>query len=282
MAELLIDLSVPMERNDGEIAEFGFRQIGHREGGDVFGRNFALSRKPTLKATLLSAFRYFTGKQRISRKSFPQEEFLNLEIVTASTHTGTHFDAPLHFGSTSEGLQAPPVDHIPLEWCYGDGVVLDLTHKKAGEFILPEDLGEALDKIGYSLKPGDIVLLRTGADRHWGTKEYLTCYPGMSREATAYLTGKGIRLIGVDSYGLDRPFANMMGDYLRTKDNRVLFPAHFWGRDKLYCHMERLTNLDKLPAPFGFKIACFPVKLRGAGAAWVRAVAIVPQETTVR
>ena len=37
--------------------------------------------------------------------------------------------------------------------------------------------------------------------------------------------------------------------------------------------MEKLHNLTALP-PFGFKVACFPVKIEGASAGWTRAVAI--------
>lgn len=164
---------------------------------------------------------------------------------------------------------------MPLEWCFGDGVVLDFTHIQAGEAIEKRDIEQALERIGYQLKPLDIVLIRTGADRHWGTPRYLTDYPGMSREATAFLTGQGIRLMGIDSYGFDRPFKHMISDYKRTGDNAYLFPAHFWGREQTYCHMERLANLDRIPVPYGFKVACFPIKIRQAGASWVRAVAII-------
>ncbi|MFD1909292.1 cyclase family protein [Paenibacillus rhizoplanae] len=97
-----------------------------------------------------------------------------MEMITASTHTGTHFDAPLHFGSRSEGEPAASIDEVPLEWCFGDGVVLDFTHIPAGEAIEEQDIVQALERIGYTLKPLDIVLIRTGADRHWGT-------PGISR-----------------------------------------------------------------------------------------------------
>jgi kynurenine formamidase len=36
-----------------------------------------------------------------------------------------------------------------------------------------------------------------------------------------------------------------------------------------------LANLDQLPRPFGFKVACFPVKLTGGSAGWSRVVAIL-------
>ncbi|MDX5402342.1 MAG: cyclase family protein, partial [Rhodobacterales bacterium] len=43
-----------------------------------------------------------------------------------------------------------------------------------------------------------------------------------------------------------------------------------------YCHMEKLSNLENLPAT-GFTISCFPVKLKGGSAGFTRAVAIIEE-----
>jgi len=43
-----------------------------------------------------------------------------------------------------------------------------------------------------------------------------------------------------------------------------------------YCQIEKLANLDQLPAPFGFYVSCLPVKIKDASAGWRRAVALVP------
>ena len=67
----------------------------------------------------------------------------------------------------------------------------------------------------------------------------------------------------------------MVNQYFMTGNNQYLWPAHFYGREKEYCHIERLSNLDKIPMDYGFKICCFPIKLKGMGAAWIRAVAII-------
>lgn len=271
----IIDLSTPMEKNNGEIADFILKQTEHKKGGNIFGKKQAFSKKGTRKQRLLSIYHYLSGHRRITSKSFPDGEFLNQEIITASTHTATHFDAPLHFGSKSEGKPAPSVDEIPIEWCFSDGVLLDMCCKAPGEFISSKDIEQELKRIQYDLKPLDIVLIRTGADQYWGRKEYLYRYPGMSKGATAYLVDKGIKVIGIDSYGFDRPFKDMMDDYFTTANNQYLFPAHFYGREKCYCHVERLTNLGLIPKPYGFKISCLPIKIKGAGASWSRVVAIL-------
>ena len=62
---------------------------------------------------------------------------------------------------------------------------------------------------------------------------------------------------------------------LTRADKGVIWAAHYAGIEKEYCHIEKLANLDKLPRPFGFKVACFPVKLTGGSAGWSRVVAIV-------
>jgi cyclase len=75
---------------------------------------------------------------------------------------------------------------------------------------------------------------------------------------------------------LDRPFWAIRDEFKGTHRKEVLWEAHLAGIEKEYCQIEKLANLDSLPAPTGFKVACFPVKLKGAGAGWCRAVAILP------
>src|SRR5215831_7035616 len=82
-----------------------------------------------------------------------------VEEIRAITHTGTHVDAPYHYGPLSEGRPARRIDEVPLEWCLAPGVRLDVRHKGAGEFITPDDLEAALAASGHTLRPLDIVLL---------------------------------------------------------------------------------------------------------------------------
>jgi kynurenine formamidase len=200
-----------------------------------------------------------------------------VEEVQAITHTGTHVDAPYHYGPTSEGKPARRIDEVPLEWCFAPGVVLDVRHKPAGEEITVADLQGALKRIDYRLCPLDIVLLRTGADERLHTPEYFA-QPGLGREGVLWLVEQGIKVIGIDAYTLDRPFTAMVADYQRTGDGRHIWPAHFAGITREYCQIEKLANLGALPRPHGFFVSCLPVKIRGASAGWCRAVALVPDE----
>jgi kynurenine formamidase len=111
------------------------------------------------------------ARQRAKTYDIPADRFpvphvhTASEVVTLTTHAGTHVDAPWHYGPLSEGRPARTIDEIPLEWCYGDGVVLDFTAKHADELISPGDIDAALGRIGHRLQPLDIVLIRTGCDR---------------------------------------------------------------------------------------------------------------------
>ena len=194
--------------------------------------------------------------------------------VSMHSHAGTHVDAPWHYYPTCGGQPARTIDQLPLEWFFADGVVLDMRDKPRGALIGSGDLRAALDRIGYALKPADIVLIQTGADKLWGQAEYFAAGAGMSAEATRWLIAQGIRVMGIDAWGWDQPFWAIKQRFQQTGDPAVIWEAHRVGRDLEYCQIEKLANLDALPRPFGFKVACFPIKLSGGSAGWSRVVAI--------
>jgi kynurenine formamidase len=171
-------------------------------------------------------------------------------------------DAPWHYAPTAEGRPARTIEQCPLEWFFSDGVVLDLRYKRPGERIAVQDLEAALAAIGHTLAPLEIVLLMTGRDRHLGTREYFD-QPGMTREGTLWLVEQGIKVIGIDAYGFDRKFEDMAAEFRETGDATKLWEAHFAGIEREYCQIEKLVNLDRLPRPTGFKVACFPIKVEG-------------------
>ena len=197
-----------------------------------------------------------------------------VENIQLTTHTGTHLDAPYHFGALSNGMPAKTIDQIPLDWCYGDGVVLDMRHIRGGQKIQPSDLEKELERIGYTLKPFDIVLIRCDGDKDFATDQYVPNRAGMSKEATLWLIERGIKITGIDNVGWDVDFPNIAKIYKDTGDPKTVWEGHFAGMIREYCHIEKLANLYMLP-PFGFKIVCFPISIEGASAGWVRPVAIL-------
>ena len=193
--------------------------------------------------------------------------------VQMNAHTGTHIDAPWHYFPNSEGARAKTIDEIPLEWFIGNGVVFDMRHKPDGALITVDDLERALHELNYAIKPGDIAYIQTGADKYWGKKEYFDKGAGMGYESTLWLIEQGCRVMGIDAWGWDRPFWSIKEEFQKTGNREILWAAHRVGRDKAYCHIEKLANLDTLPRPYGFTTCCFPVKLVGGSAGWCRVVA---------
>lgn len=253
----IIDLSVPLEHNaPSEPMPAKIRYVDHREGQQQMQRFFGVQPKDLVESDGLG---------------------WAIENVEAITHTGTHVDAPYHYGPSSGGQPARRIDEVPLDWCFGPGVVIDMRHKGDGETITADDLKQVLAKIEYSPKPRDIVLLQTGADKRLASSAYFQ-QPGLDRESTLWLVKQGVKVIGIDAYTLDRPFAAMVADFRRTGDGRHIWPAHFAGITAEYCQIEKLANLDRIPRPHGFFVSCLPVKIKAASAAWCRAVALVPGE----
>jgi kynurenine formamidase len=197
-----------------------------------------------------------------------------VEQVTLTTHSGTHIDAPAHYGPSHHG-EARTIDQVPLRWCFSDGVLLNMTHKQSGEGITRDDAQGELARIGYTLKPFDIVLMRTDTSKYFKQPGYDMKHSGLTREVTEWMVDQGVRLIGIDAWGLDRPFNVMIPE---AKNHISQFwDAHLLGREKEYCQIEKLANLDQIPHPFGFKVVAFPVNLRSASAGWSRVVAIIEE-----
>lgn len=264
----LVDLSVLVENSPSEPLKMQVERLDHFQGAQKF----------CAEVTARNSAKQPADPRRLHPKDFPDAAFITLDTVTLPTHMGTHIDAPVHYGPTCEGQVARSVDELPLEWFFAPGVRLDLRHKGAGSYITVADLQAALVATGHNLQPLDIVLIWTGTDQLWGKREYFSDAPGMSREATAWLTEQGIKVIGIDTYGFDRPFVTMLEDFWHTGDQGALWPAHFYGRECEYIQIERLANLDQLPDT-GFRVACFPLRVKGLDASWVRAVGLVDEST---
>ena len=206
-------------------------------------------------------------------------ELLSIDTLRLTTHTGTHVDAPAHYGTRASYRDGGPrtIDQLPLHWFHRPAVVLDLTDEAPGAVGAPRIRAE-LDRLGVDVHPFDIVLLHTGADRFAGTEKYFTQFVGLDGPAVHLLLDMGVRVIGTDAFSLDAPFTDMLERFQRTGDRSVLWPAHFAGRDREFCQIERLANLGSLPRRHGFTLSCFPVKITGAGAGWTRAVALVDDD----
>ncbi|MEI9982205.1 MAG: cyclase family protein [Aliidongia sp.] len=205
----------------------------------------------------------------------PQGKGWAVERVQLSTHNGTHLDAPYHYHPTmNRGERAWTIDEVPLEWCFQPGVKLDFRHFPDGYVATAADVEAELARIGHVLKPLDIVLVNTRAGTRYGEEDYVASGCGMGREATLYLLERGVRLTGIDGWSWDAPFVHTARRFAETHDPSIIWEGHKAGAEIGYCHLEKLHNLESLPAS-GFTVSCFPVKIRAASAGWTRAVAII-------
>ncbi len=216
-------------------------------------------------------------------RDLPDGKGWAVESVTLTTHSGTHLDAPWHYAPvmdrTTKEKKAWTIDQIPLEWCVGHLVVLDLSGMADGYVAEPSDIDRALDKLAYRLRTGDIVCVHTSAAGHWGRQEYLTKGCGIGKEATLHILKQGIRIVGTDAWSWDAPFCHTGRRWKESlesgkPDSGIIWEGHFAGIEMGYFQLEKLANLDKVP-PLGATMYCFPIKIKDAGAGWVRAVAAV-------
>ncbi|MET0390473.1 MAG: cyclase family protein [Polyangiales bacterium] len=218
---------------------------------------------------------FFPG---LRRQDLPDGEGWAVERVSLSTHNGTHLDAPYHFHSTmdakhGEKQRAISIDEVPLDWCFQPAVKLDFRSLPDGHVVTADEVEAELARVAHVLQPLEIVVVNTRAGSRYGHPDYVSAGCGMGYEATMYLLERGVRLTGTDAWSWDAPFVHTAKKYQATQDASLIWEGHKAGRDIGYCHIEKLHNLESLPAD-GFFISCFPHKIRGASAGWTRAVAI--------
>ena len=215
---------------------------------------------------------FFPG---LKKKDLPGGEGWAMETITVSTHNGTHMDAPYHYHSTMDnGSRAITIDEIPLEWCFSDGVKLDLRSYGDGYVLTENDIKSELNKINYKLKPLDIVFVNTSAGECYGQDNFLSKGCGIGKEATIFLLDQGVRVTGTDAWSWDAPFIHTAEKYKLSKDSSLIWEGHRAGMVKGYSHIEKLANLDKLPNA-GFTVSAFPFKIKRGSAGFVRVVAII-------
>jgi len=185
----------------------------------------------------------------------PSDHYI-LTKVHITPHVGTHLEAPFHY------LQAgKDISQVPLERLVGEALILDFTHKRDGEAISLDEIQACRDR----LRPGDIVLIRTGASAHYRTgraheRPYLTA------EAVEWLIGQGIACLGTDASGIEP----------RGSDRQVNHLALFTHDIPL---IEFLNSLDQLRSE-RVMLFILPWNIAGTEASPVRVIAIEPAEAT--
>ncbi|WP_241910401.1 cyclase family protein [Pseudotamlana carrageenivorans] len=177
----IIDLSKPIQYNKS----------------DPWFMKVKIKHKPHRKSKLLIRF------LGLPLKLFPKHfnGWADDIIEKMGVHATTHIDAPWHYSPTTNGKKSKTIDEVPLEWCFGDGLVIDMTHKADFDPITQKDIEDFLKQNNLTVKPGMIVLIKTGRDKFNGTKDFHKIGTGMSAEATAWLIDQGIKVMGIDAWG---------------------------------------------------------------------------------
>lgn len=173
-----------------------------------------------------------------------------------SEHTGTHFDAPLHFVKGAVGIDA-----IGLQTFFGRMAKIDARDCAPCEAVSIERI-RAFEAMHGEIATGDAVFFHFGWDRFWHNtsdhSQFLSDWPGLSREASEYLLDRGIRIAGSDCLSLD---------CFGSTD----FPAHNILLRAGVLIGENFARLGDLPA-FSFLIT-LPLPIAGGSGSPLRAIA---------
>jgi kynurenine formamidase len=191
---------------------------------------------------------------------------------TVSEHTGTHFDAPVHWVSGKD-LPGNAVDTIAPKDFVAPAVVIDVSVEAAAnpDYLLTVADIERWEEKNGRIPPRSWVLLRTdwskrSVDDYTNRREDGAHTPGPSAEAVRFLIEeRDAHGLGVETIGTDAGQAHLLDPP---------YPAHSLfhgaGRYGLQC----LENLDQLPAT-GAVLVAAPLKIRGGSGSPLRVLAFI-------
>lgn len=201
----------------------------------------------------------------ISPEDWPDGYGISNEVVTLSTHQGTHIDAPLHYSPDGSDIVAADIDHF-----MGQAVIFTDRISCGPEVEL--DWQGYLQRLDCYAGRAHAVFFITGAYERYGESSYFTEFKGIPTHYVEAALDRGYTLIGTDAFSIDPPFAVMSRAYVETRDPAILWPAHVLGRKRPYFQIERLANLRDFETAKLVDFIALPIKLH-CGAAWARAVA---------
>ena len=194
-------------------------------------------------------------------------------VIRMGEHTGTHFDAPVHW-ITGKDLPANACDTIPPRRFVGPACVIDVTREVAAneDFLLMPEHVEAWERGNGRIPRGAWVLLRTGWSERTDPTAFLNVKadgphsPGFHASTSTLLAhdrdvlGVGVETVGTDAgqaHTFDPPFPN----------HTIMHGAGKFG-------LASLRNLDQLPTTGAILIAA-PLKLVNGSGSPLRVLALV-------
>ena len=194
--------------------------------------------------------------------------------ISTGEHTGTHFDAPVHWVTGRDGED---VSQVPLPRLIAPAAVLDFSAQAAADadFLLEVDHIKEWESQHGALPEGGWLLYRTGWDaRAQDQQAFLNAdetgphTPGIAIDCARWLAEESpIVGIGAETVGTDAGQAYTF---------EPAFPVHSFMLGANKFGVPQLANLAKLP-PTGAVFMAFPLKIEGGSGSPVRAVALVPR-----
>jgi kynurenine formamidase len=195
-------------------------------------------------------------------------------IITMGEHTGTHFDAPIHW-VTGKDLPNNTTDTISPRKFIGPACVIDVTAavERDPDFLLMPDQVRAWEGEHGRIPAGAWVLLRTGWSRRTSREAFLgvgpdgTHSPGFHQTCSEFLAReRDVLGVGVETVGTD---AGQAGGFTPP------FPNHTTMHGAGKFGITSLVNLDQLP-PTGAVVIAAPLKIVGGSGSPLRVIAITP------
>ncbi len=194
--------------------------------------------------------------------------------ITCGEHTGTHFDAPVHW-VTGKDYPNNATHNIPVERFIGPACVIDVAKEVAAnpDFLLNEEGVKTWEGRHGRIPPKAWVLVRTDWSKKPGNEAYLNIKddgahtPGFHQSAVAFLSKeRDVLGVGVETVGTDAGQA-------ATFD--PMFPCHTLMHGSNKFGLASLTNLDQLP-PTGAIVIAPPLKIVNGSGSPCRVLALVP------
>ncbi len=166
-----------------------------------------------------------------------EENGWRTKLLSMSSHTGTHMDAPAHMIADGKYM-----DELPNETFFGFALIADVRGC-AGRRIELADIRVSSNKIAYV----DFLLFRTDWSSKWGTEDYLSGFPTLSPLAAEWVSEQNIKGIGFDAISVD-PVDSAACDI-----HKILLGSGL-------VIMENLRNLDQV-GYMPFCLAALPISL---------------------
>lgn len=207
------------------------------------------------------------GRELISRYDHLGET-VYWNNIRLSEHTGTHFDAPVHWLS---GKDLDDVCRVPPRRLVGPAVVVDFSAVVAADpdFLLQRQHVEAWQDEHGSLPAGGWLLYRTGWDSRAGDQSTFLNNghtPGVAPDCARWLAEETALVgIGVETVGTDAGLA-------ASFDQPFPCHWHFQGANKY--GLTQLRNLKRLPTR-GAVLVASPLPIVGGSGSPTRVLAFV-------